>query len=276
MSEILKSVEDHYEVRGLLDAILDALRATGKDTNALQPIDLAPVDEFHVRGREATIELAALARLPPNLHVLDVGCGLGGSARYLASAHGCQMTGVDLTHEYIEVATALAKLVGLSAAVTFQQGSALDLPFNDNSFDVAWTEHAQMNIEDKIRFYGEIARVLKPKGTFVFHDVFQGPSGAPHFPVPWAEQTSISFLATPERVRQILDEAGFQIIHWIDATPPAITWFDGAIERLRTTGPLPLGLHLLMGKTSQLKFTNQMQNLKENRVVMIQAVVRKT
>ncbi|HHZ83133.1 MAG TPA: methyltransferase domain-containing protein [Nitrospirales bacterium] len=276
MSHSHEQVQDHYEVGQLLDSILNALTEMGKDPNQLVPADLAPVDEFHTRGRQATIELATLAQLKPDLRILDVGCGLGGSVRYLASEHGCHTTGIDLIREYVDVATALAQLVGLSEVVTFHHGSALDLPFEDESFDVAWTEHAQMNIEHKAQFYGEIARVLKSKGRFAFHDVFQGDGGEPHYPVPWAEQPSISFLAPTETVRRTLDQLGFEILHWVDTTQQAITWFDGAIERIRTAESSPLGLHLLMGKASQQKFTNQIQNLKANRVVILQAVARKT
>ena len=275
MPNASQQVEHHYSVGGLLDSILNALTHMGKDIHQLVPADLAPIDEFHTRGRQATIELATLAQLKPDLRILDVGCGLGGSVRYLASEHGCHTTGIDLTHEYVDVATALATLVGLSEAVTFHQGSALDLPFDDDSFDVVWTEHVQMNIEDKAQFYREIARVLRSKGTLAFHDVFQGTGGEPHYPVPWAEQASISFLAPTDTVRQTLEQIGFQIVHWIDATPRAITWFDGAIERIRAAESAPLGLHLLMGNTSHLKFTNQMQNLKNNRVVILQAIAQK-
>ena len=275
MSEVPQHIEKHYEVGNLLNAILDALTAAGKDITHLVPSDLAPVDAFHTRGRQATIELAALTELQPDTHVLDIGCGLGGSARYLASEYGCHVTGLDLTREYVDVATALAQRVGLSDTVTFRHGSALDLPFNDQSFEVIWTEHVQMNIEDKARLYEEVARVLKPNGTFAFHDVLQGPGGEPHYPVPWAEHALISFLASPDAIRQLLHQSALQIVHWVNATSHAIAWFDEAIERIRTSESTPLGLHLLMGKTSHLKFTNQLQNLKENRVLTIQAVAHK-
>ena len=123
------------------------------------------------------------------MKVLDSGCGLGGSARYLALEHGCEVTGVDLTQEYVEAATALAGRVGLADQVTFRQGSALDLPFADNNFDAVWTEHVQMNIEDKHAFYRESLRVLKPGGVLMFHDIFRGDAGDPHYPVPWAEES---------------------------------------------------------------------------------------
>ena len=111
------AVADHYARDGILGTILRALADEGKDLTRLTPLDLAPIDEFHIRGRQATIELADLAALAPGQRVLDVGCGLGGSVRYLAQERGCRAVGVDLTPQYIEVATALAGLVGLDRKV---------------------------------------------------------------------------------------------------------------------------------------------------------------
>ncbi|HEX6363657.1 MAG TPA: methyltransferase domain-containing protein, partial [Albitalea sp.] len=155
-------VTAHYGRPDLLDAIDAALRAAGKDPDRLTPPDLAPVDEFHLRGREATLELARLAQPAHGERAVDVGCGLGGSARHLAHAHGCRVTGVDLTPEYIQLARTLTRRVGLDATVDFRVANALEMPFPDAAFDLAWTEHVQMNIADKRAFYGEIARVLAP------------------------------------------------------------------------------------------------------------------
>lgn len=170
-------VKRHYGRGHILESIMRALRDMHKDVSSLSPADLALVDEFHTRGRAATIDLARRAALTPGLNVLDVGCGLGGSARYLASEHGCRVTGIDLTKEYVDAANALAELVSMKDLVTFHQASALNLPFSDASFDAVWTQHVQMNISDKRAFYGQIARVLVPRGRLLFHDVFQGPGG---------------------------------------------------------------------------------------------------
>ena len=268
-------VERHYGRGKILDTILDALRGMGKDPASLTPADLAPVDEFHIRGREATVELAQRARLAPGLRVLDVGCGLGGSVRYLAAEHGCHATGVDLTQEYVDAAHALARLVKLDGEVTFRQGSALALPFDAASFDVVWTEHAQMNIQDKRTFYAEIARVLRPGGRLVFHDIFQGPAGAPHFPVPWAEDASISHLAAPDDARAHLAAVGLAVRDWTDQTAPSVAWFTATLERIRASGPPPLGIHLLMGPTAKDKLVNIRRNLDERRVVVFQATAEK-
>ena len=174
---IRHAVEHHYGRGDILTSILQALRDMGKDVTQLTPADLAPVDAFHIRGREATVELAKRAALQPGQRVLDVGSGLGGSVRYLAATHHVQATGIDVTAEYVDVARTLAELVGLQERVTFRQSSALALPFEVGTFDVVWTEHAQMNIADKQAFYAEMARVLGPRGRLVFHDIFQGQGG---------------------------------------------------------------------------------------------------
>lgn len=275
METVREHVERHYGRGQILDSILSALREMGKDLAQLAPTDLAPVDEFHIRGREATVELARRASLKPGFRVLDVGCGLGGSARYLASEHHCQVTGIDLTREYVEVANALADRVGLRDRVAFRQASALDMPFDDGSFDAVWTEHVQMNIADKRAFYSQIARVLAPHGRLLFHDIFEGPGGALHYPVPWAEDASISFLASPETVRNVLQDLRFSVLDWDDKSQASLEWFIAAIEKLKLSGPPPLGLHLLMGATAKAKFENQIRNLREHRIVIIQALAEK-
>jgi SAM-dependent methyltransferase len=265
------AIEQHYGRGTVLDAVLAALRAMGKDTGNLVPDDLRTLDAFHSGGREATVALAKRARLATGSSVLDIGCGLGGSVRYLASEHGCVATGLDVTHEYVTVAQALARMVGLGERVTFRQGSALALPFDDASFDAVWTEHAQMNVADKRTFYAEIARVLRPGGRLAFNDIFQGPTGPPHFPVPWAEDAGISFLAPPHDVRAALPHLGLRIDEWEDTSAWTATWFAGVVGRLQRAGPPALGAHLLMGPTARTKVENMCRNLEEQRLVVVQA-----
>lgn len=269
------SVESHYGREGLLASILEALRAAGKDLERLAPADLAPVDAFHVRGREATIELARRAALAPGARVLDVGCGLGGSARYLAAECGCRVCGIDLTEAYVEAATALARLVGLGEAVEFRRASALELPFAELSFDLVWTEHVQMNVADKRAFYAELARVLAPGGRLAFHDVLLGPAGEPVYPLPWAEDASISFLAAAREAREAIEAAGLRLTDWEDTSQRSLEWFLAVAQRAKRAGPAPLGMHLVMGGTTQAKFANLVRNLRERRIAVVQGVALK-
>ncbi len=275
MTDAANQVKNHYARGEIVDSILRALRESGKDIARLTPADLAPIDAFHIRGRAATVELAKLASLEPGLRVLDVGCGLGGSARYLAAEYRCRVTGIDLTGEYVEAASALAELVGLKDSVEFRQASALELPFDDGSFDLVWTEHVQMNIADKRAFYSEIARVLAPRGRLVFHDIFQGEGGALHFLVPWAEDAAISFLATPGEARALLEALGFRVLHWQDKSAESLAWFEAAMEKSRQSGPSPLGLQLLMGRTTKAKMENNVRNLREARFVVFKGIAGK-
>lgn len=266
------AVESHYTRGTLLAEILAGLAAAGKDLHALAPDDLAPVDEFHIRGRESTVELAGRMALSASQSVLDVGCGIGGSARFLASKYGSTVVGVDLTAEYIDAGNALSARVGLADRVTLRQASALDLPFPDQSFDVVWTEHVQMNVADKRAFYTSLARVLRPGGRLLFHDVFQGPGGPPHFPVPWADEPTISHLATPDEAAAIVRGVGLTVIAWEDRSAVSRAWFDAMAERMAAVGSAPLGLHVVMGDSFPAKFANMRRNVTEGRLVVVQAV----
>jgi len=264
-------VDRHYGRGDLLEVILEALDAAGKDLDHLTLNDLAPVDEFHVRGRAATEELATLAELGPGVRLLDVGCGLGGSTRYLSSRHGCEATGVDLTREYVEVARALGERVGLGH-LEYRHASALELPFADGSFDIVWTEHVQMNIADKRGFYTEAGRVLAPGGRLVFHDIFLGAGGEPCYPVPWADAPGLSHLVRPDDVRALFVEIGFEVRAWVDRTEAGREFFAQAVTQ-RAAGCAPsLGTHLLMGETATTKLRNMQVNLEQGRLTLIQAV----
>src|SRR5512135_933686 len=203
-SRVNEAVQTHYTRADLGDAILAALESAGKDVNRLTPEDLAPIDEFHIRGREATLELARAAGLDATKRVLDVGSGVGGTARCLAKEFGCRVTGVDLTDEYCRAAAMLCARTGLAHLVDFRQGDATNLPFDDCTFDVVWTEHVAMNIPDKTRLYNEMHRVLNPGGTLAIYDVLAGPSGPVLFPVPWARAPDASFLVQPDELRELL------------------------------------------------------------------------
>ncbi|MHC4408006.1 MAG: methyltransferase domain-containing protein [Planctomycetota bacterium] len=262
-------VEQHYSQTDLGASILDALAADGKSLGSLTIADLAPVDEFHIRGRESTLELAALAALSANERVIDIGCGIGGSARHLAHEHGCSITGIDLTEVYCNVATMLSGLVGLGERTEFRQASALAMPFSDDTFDCAWTEHVQMNIADKRGFYAEIARVLRPGGRLVFHDIFAGPGGEPQFPVPWAQVPEQSSLIALEELRSLLDSLGYTVNEWRDKTDEARAWVEQMTQR---THRPQTSIGLLMGSTAPDKISNLRRNLQEGRVTVLQCV----
>ena len=268
-------IQAHYGTEDLIRQVEAALRGAGLDRDPLDWRELAPLDQFHVRGLEATRELAAGLRLAPGATVLDVGCGLGGPARYLAAECGARVTGIDLSQPFVDVARMLARRTGLEA-VDYRQADALDLPFPAASFDHAWTQHVAMNIADRARFYGEFHRVLKPGGLLAIYDVMAGAVDPVIFPVPWARRPEISHLLTAEAMRAALDRAGFQEVTWADQTEAGLRWFEQREAALRAPAQPGIGLQVVMGPEFPAMFANLRRNLAEGRIGLVQAIVRRT
>lgn len=284
-----RAINAHYGgADDLASAILAALRAAGKDPDRLAPDDLAPVDQFHFLGKDSTLELARLAQIGPGMRVLDVGGGLGGPARTLASEFGCTVTVLDLTEQCCRVGELLTARTGLSDRVTFRQGDALAMPFPDEQFDVAWTQQSAVNIADKERLYAAIHRVLRPGGRLALFEIMAGPSAPIFFPVPWAHDPAISFLRPPEEVRAVLATSGFKEVAWVDVTARIVAArmvaarsasgsLTGVQEQLPAqsfalAAPSPLGLHLLLGADYPAMARNVTWNFDEHRMVVIAAV----
>lgn len=213
-----KTVSNYWSRRGLGQTILDALVAAGRPLDALTVEDLAPMDQFHSGGMGATTGLAELAEIPRGARVLDVGGGLGGPARTLASRFGCQVTVIDLTESYMEAAKILTDRIGLGDQVVHYVGNALELSFDDGAFDVVWTQQSGMNIQNKEALYQGIHRVLAPGGTLVFQEYMAGPVQPPIFPVMWARDGATSFLRTPDEMRSVIESVGFRARLWQDVT----------------------------------------------------------
>jgi len=266
---------EHYHREHLEETILAALRAAGKDIDALRPEDLAPVDQFHSGGREATIELAERAAITSDMVILDVGGGLGGPARTLAEMYGCRVTVLDLSESFCKAGAALTARVGLSDLVGFQHANALELPFDDASFNLVWTQHSTMNIADKAGLYAELYRVVRPGGRYAFHEILAGPHQPIHFPVPWAEHPAISALATDSETLQHLTEAGFREVVWTDGSATALQSMEQRVAAMQTQGPPALGLHVILGPVFGQMGPNLARNLREDRVRVVQGVVER-
>ncbi|MEN8186013.1 MAG: class I SAM-dependent methyltransferase [Bacteroidota bacterium] len=266
--------EDQYNQPKLFEKIIKRLVELEVDINNVSISDIAGVNEYHVRGAEVSNELAQEIYLN-KAKVLDVGCGLGGLCRMLANDHNCEVTGIDLSHEYIRTAKNLSELIGLSDKTEFIQGDALDLPFEKDSFDIVWTQHVQMNIKEKTKFYSEIRRVLKDEGALVYYDIFKKNRKDIDYPVPWADNASVNFLETFSAVDDRLNNLGFAKIQTTDQTSKAKHFLIGLFEKIKINGPPKLGLNVLMGESTEEKLSNILKCIEENKIELQSGIYRK-
>jgi SAM-dependent methyltransferase len=270
----MATADPHYALPDLGRRILDGLRAAGADPEAPTLDDLAPVDHLHTRGLAATRELIGLGGLGEGDEVLDLGGGIGGGARLLASQAGCRVTVVDLSEAFVEVGRDLTRRAGLADRVEFLVGDALSPPVPDGAFDAVWTQHASMNIADKERMYAEARRALRPGGTLAIHEVTAGPGGPVHLPVPWARDPAHSHLWPAEDVREMIAGLGFGEVAWEDGSTASLE-FNRARVAAAAAGPQPLGVHLVLGDDYGAMFANQVLNLEERRIRIVMGVWRK-
>ena len=260
-------VQTHYgDGVNLADSIARKLKAAGKNLEDLKTSDLSTVDEFHIRGRKATLELGCQMNLGKDSDVLDIGSGLGGPARTIAQEYGCRVTGIDLTQAFCDAARQLSKWVNLDSRVMFQQGDATSLPFEDNQFDAAMTIHVAMNIPAKDKMYTEAKRVIKSGGVFAVYDVLKGEGGDVLFPVPWAREPSISHLVTHDEMEALLTQSGLEILQINDSTEESHGWFAAMAARMEESGPPPVTFQTFMGDDFPEMVRNQDRNLSERRI----------
>ena len=262
----VQAINDYWGRHGLGEAILDALAASGKNPDALTVDDLAPLDQFHGGGKQATVRLARLAGLMLGMRVLDVGGGLGGPARTLAVEFGCHVTAVDLTESYVRAAETLTARLGLADRVRHHIGNALELPFDDGPFDVVWTQNSGMNIAANEQLYAGFHRVLRPGGRLALQEPMAGPVQPPIFPVMWARDSATSFLRTPVEMRTLIEAAGFRARAWEDVTAETAGPGPGAAV------PVHSIQYLVMGDALEAITHAGQRNRAEGRIVMAQAV----
>lgn len=274
MKDLNQSIENHYLKEGLYEDIIVRLKELNVDLNDVKRSDIAGADEFHVRGATVSKELADCVDLK-GVSILDVGCGLGGPCRMLADEYNCQVTGIDLSNEYIRTANQLSKLVKLDSKTTFIQGDAARLPFDNNTFDVVWTQHVQMNIPNKKDFYSEISRVLKVGGYFLFYEILRKGEGEINYPMPWASTSDHSFLFKEEQMNNYLKKFGLTKEQSTDQTQAGIEFFNALVAKLKEFGPPKMGLNVLMGETTKPKLKNLLNHLKGGELELKSGVYKK-
>ena len=272
------SVAEHYTHGSLLAMITAGIDSIGKTPASVTIDELAPVDEFHIGGRQASEEFTDQLGLTGNDHVLDVGCGIGGTSRFVASRFGCRVTGVDLTPEFIETGTALCKWVGLDEQIELHQGNALSMPFTEGSFDAAIMLHVGMNIADKAGLFSEVYRLLRPGAVFGVYDVMKTGDGELKYPVPWSSVPDTCALATQAQYVAALQQAGFDIIEVENRREFAADFFAETRERMEAAGgtPPPLGVHIAMGESAPAKITNMVENIAAGCCAPVEIIARRT
>jgi SAM-dependent methyltransferase len=266
MSDTAASIR-HYASDDLVGRIMAALAAAGHDVSKPTVEMLYLVDQLHGGGLNSTKAQAALIPIDKETRVLDAGCGIGGSSRYLAHTYGCRVEAIDLTPQFVEAAARLNALCGMSDRISVSEGSVTDLPYPDHSFDVVWCQNVTMNVEDKRRMLAEAFRVLVPGGVYTFSHTAQGPAGAPYYPLPWARDPSYSFLGTPEHVLGLLAEAGFVSIE--DRREGS----GAGAQAPRPQGDL--GLATVMGADMPARQANSGRSVAEGRLVRMRVVARR-
>jgi len=267
----MSSLETHYAVSDIEERILEGLRAAGLNPDQrLSPHELGALDHFHTGGIQASRELLEMAQLQADDCVLDIGAGLAGCARLIAAEHGCSVDCIEMSTDYCIGATLLNQLTGLEDKIRMQQGSALELPYPDDTFDVVWMQNVGMNIADKQTLYREIARVLKPNGRFAFQEVAAGSNSMRYFPVPWATEPADNFILTMDELNSILAECGFRTDRFEDVSDAHLS------TNVANSTPSPqgqLGLSVYVDDLA-VKAGNARRSLEEDQIRYVRGVFR--
>ena len=269
-------VTSHYSRGDLLSRLNAALAADGADPSKPMIDTLAPYDQFHGRGIEATAEVAETMPIHADDTILDAGSGIGGPARYIAHRFGCTVVGIDLTSEFCQVARHLTRLLGLTDRVSFEEGNVLAMPFADNRFDGAYSMNVSMNIADKAAFHRELFRVVKPGGWLLLSEITKGDGGPLEFPTPWARTAATSFLATVDETRQSLASAGFEVVDVRDMREKSLEF--GARSRAlveRGGKPLHRAVQLIHGDIARDAIANSSRAAADGRILPVEIVARK-
>ncbi len=272
----MASIDAHYSAQDIEARILAALRTAGLDPDQrLSPVELGALDHFHTGGFPASLILQELAQIQAEDRVLDIGAGLAGPARMLAASPGCRVDCIELTSDYCAGAELLNRLTGLEDLIDVHEGSALDMPFDDNSFEVAWMQNVGMNIEDKNGLYTEVCRVLKPGGRFAFQEMTAGETDASYFPLPWATDPADNLLVSTDEMHTMLDETGFVAEYYEDVSDsqlnPSNSGTPGGNPGSTKQAPLSLSVYV---DDLALKAENATRSLQEGQVRFVRGVFR--
>ncbi len=274
MANPLSEVSEYYRCDNIEQAIKQALQQARKDAQPFDPALTAALDQFHIGGLAATLALLEIAGLDSEDRLLDIGCGLGGPARVIATQTGCRVVGIDLSADYCNAAELISKQLNLADRTQFVQANALNLPFPTNHFSALWTQHVTMNIEHKSTLWRELARVLSPGGKLLMYEVMLGDGNSDRieYPMPWAKQASSSFLATADGYRQSLSSCGFDISIWDDVSTEALDSVSRVVDMLSRGKIKQPNLGLLLGERYLTMMLNLAKALRGKALQVIRVV----
>ena len=209
--------------------VLDKLAQTGADTSILTVELLQHHDQDHFGGLAATDALALHAKINESTHVLDLCCGLGGPARYLAYHYGCRVTGVDMNTDRLAGAVRLTERTKLQDRVLFHHANALQTGLADETFDVIVSQEAFCHIPNKKTLITECVRLLKPGGRIVYTDILARSNMTNEIRSRLETEMVFSELSTLEQYCHLLEEKGCQVIEVEDLSD---NWAEILIDRL--------------------------------------------
>ena len=235
--EVIEVIRSHWKHRGNLKSIESTLSRKGIDPLKATPEQLSTHDQLHTGGLEGTSLFAEWVGITSKESVLDVGAGLGGSARYLAHHFGCSVTALELCPELVETASELTRRQNLGSLVSHQCRDVTLPPTKETlekEFDLLWIQHTDIHIQDKYGFYSNCRKWLHPNGRIVWHDWILGPRKDPYYPVPWSKTGEISFLVEEKELREILNRSGLKTTRFQNENEKAKKHFLMSRERIRS------------------------------------------